>query len=209
MAIPGSFLECASANGGNTFNGAQTFSDAVTCSSTLAVTGAATLASTCAVTGAATFASTVTATGAITANGGISRGVRQMIPFGMVNIAAGDNASPASSTPVQIYFAAVSALTTCGFVATRAGSLVGLSANLNTAAAGSNCIVGVYKNGTIINASAIVTLASATNDVKASGTFTQNTYTFAAGDVIDVRIRTGSGWSATTADMSVCVEIES
>lgn len=215
MAIPASFLQCASVAGGNTFTGAQTFSDAVACSSTLAVTGAATLASTCAITGAVTCASTLAVTGAltvtaaITANGGISRGVRQILPFGMVNIAAGDNATPASSTPVQIYWSGVSTLTTCGFVAMRAGSLVGLSANLNAAAAGSNLIVGVYKNGTIINASAIVTLASATNDVKANGTFTQNAYTFAAGDVIDVRIRTGSGWSATTADLSVAVEIES
>jgi hypothetical protein len=83
------------------------------------------------------------------------------------------------------------------------------SNNLNTAAAGSNLIVGVYKNGTIINAAAIVTLASATNDVKGSGTFAQNAYTFAAGDVIDVRTRTGSGWSATAADASIAVEIES
>ena len=30
----------------------------------------------------------------------------------------------------------------------------------------------------------------------------------AAGDVIDVRIRTGTGWSATTADLGVAVEIE-
>jgi len=150
-----------------------------------------------------------TFTAAQTFSGGITRGVRQIVPFGQTNIASGDNATPASATPVQTHWCGVSGLTTCAFVALRAGSVTGLSINLNTAAAGSNLIVGVYKNGTIINAAAIVTLASATSDVKGSGTFAQNAYTFAAGDVIDVRIRTGSGWSATAADASIAVEIES
>ena len=47
-----------------------------------------------------------------------------------------------------------------------------------------------------------------TGGVKGRGTFTSGSYTFVAGDVIDVRIRTGSGWSATTADASIAVEIE-
>lgn len=221
MGIPASFLECASTRSANDFAAAQTFSAAVACASTLAVTGAATLSSTCAITGAVTCASTLAVTGATTLSstlavtgaatfsGGITGSVRTLLPFGMLNVAAGDNATPASSTPVQIFWCGASGLTTCGFVAMRAGSLVGLSANLNAAAAGSNLIVGVYKNGTIINASAIVTLASATSDVKAQGTFAHGAYTFVAGDVIDVRIRTGSAWSATTADLSVAVEIES
>jgi len=137
----------------------------------------------------------------------ISGGVRQVVTFGIPNIAFGDNATPASSTPVQVYACGVSALATCGFTALRAGSLTGLSVSLSGAAAGSNCIVGVYKNGTIINAAAIVTLASGTSDTKGYGTFTQGTYTFAAGDVIDVRIRTGSGWSATTVDLAAYVEL--
>jgi hypothetical protein len=133
---------------------------------------------------------------------------RVILPFGQTNIVAGDNATPASSTPVQAHWCGVAALTTCAFVAPHAGSVTGLSINLNAAAAGSNLIVGVYKNGTIINAAAIVTLASATNDVKGRGTFAQNAYTFAAGDVIDVRVRTGSGWSATGADASIAAEIQ-
>lgn len=155
-----------------------------------------------------TFTQAQTFSGGISVTGGITGGVRQILPFGMVNIAAGDNATPASATPVQTYWCGVSALTTAGFVAMRSGSVTGLSANLNAAAAGSNCIVGVYKNGTIINASAIVTLASATSDTKARGTFTSGLYTFVAGDVIDVRVRTGSGWSATTVDASIALEIE-
>lgn len=131
---------------------------------------------------------------------------RQTIPFSITNVAPGDNATVASSTPVQAQWAGAAAVAV-GWVAPRAGSLTGLSAALSGAAAGSNAIVGVYKNGTLLNAAAIVTLASATSDTKAHGTFTAGTYTFAAGDVIDVRVRTGSGWSATTVDLGVAVEI--
>lgn len=134
-------------------------------------------------------------------------GFRQLVTFSVTNVAAGDNATVASSTPVAAQFAGAAAVTV-GFVPMRPGSLVGLSAALSSAAAGSNLIAGVYKNGTIMNAATIVTLASATSDTKASATFTPGTYTFAAGDVIDVKIRTGSGWSATTADLGVSVQIE-
>jgi len=135
-------------------------------------------------------------------------GFRQSLVFGMPNVAAGDNATPASSTPVRTYVAGVSALSTAGWVAPRAGSLTGLSVSLSGAAAGSNAIFGIYVNGTIANAAAIVTLASATSDTKAYITFAKDLYAFAAGDVIDVRLRTGSGWSATTVDAAAFVEIE-
>lgn len=132
---------------------------------------------------------------------------RNILHFGMPNVAAGDNATPASSTPVQAYVMGASALSTCGFVATRAGSLVGLSASLSGAAAGSNLVVGVYKNGTILDAATIITLASGTSDTKKNNTFTAGAYTFVAGDVIDVRIRAGSGWTASTVDLAAFVEI--
>lgn len=154
-----------------------------------------------------TFTQAQTFTGGIAVTGGITGGVRQVLPFGEPNITTGDNASPALSTPVATHWCGVTALTTAGFVAPRAGSLTGLSANLSAAAAGSNCIFGVYKNGTIFNAATIVTLASATSDVKASATFAEGTYTFAAGDVITVYYRTGTGWTATTSDAAVAVEI--
>src|SRR5574343_298046 len=220
---PASFVESVSGSktlsGTTTLSGPAVLSGATTAISSAATTlsGASTTISSAATTlsgasttissAATTISGALTLSGAVTVTGSVTGGVRQLLPFGMLNIAAGDNATPASSTPVQIFWSAASGLTTCGFVALRAGSVVGLSANLNAAAAGSNCIVGVYKNGTIINASAIVTLASGTSDTKANGTFTAGSYTFVAGDVIDVRIRTGSGWSATTADMSVAVEI--
>ena len=136
-------------------------------------------------------------------------GQRAFVPFGQTNIIAGDNATPASSTAVQAHWCGVSGLTTAGFVAMRAGSITGLSINLNTAAAGSNLIAGVYVNGVIANAAAIVTLTSAGSQTKGQATFAHGLYPIVAGDVVDVRIRTGSGWSATTADCSIAVEIAS
>jgi hypothetical protein len=136
-------------------------------------------------------------------------GQRAFVPFGQTNIIAGDNATPASSTPEQAHWCGVSGLTTAGFVAMRAGSITGLSVNLNAAAAGSNLIAGVYINGVIANAAAIVTLTSAGSQVKGQATFTHGLYPLVAGDVVGVAIRTGSGWSATTADAAIAVEIAS
>lgn len=140
------------------------------------------------------------------AGGAPTAGPRELIHFAQLNIAAGDNATPASSTPVQNPFCGVTGLVV-GASAIRPGSLVGLSVSLSGAAAGSNAIFGVYKNGTLFNAATIVTLAS-TGDTEAHITFAAGTYPFVAGDVIDVRVRTGSGWSATTVDAAILVEIE-
>ena len=136
-------------------------------------------------------------------------GQRAFVPFGQTNIIAGDNATPASSTAVQAHWCGVAGLTTAGFVAMRAGSITGLSVNLNAAAAGSNLIAGVYINGVIANAAAIVTLTSAGSQTKGQATFAHGLYPIVAGDVVGVAIRTGSGWSATTADAAIAVEIAS
>lgn len=132
-------------------------------------------------------------------------GFSQAIQFEAANVAAGDNATPASSTPVQAQWGSG---VTVGWVAPRAGSVRSLTAALSAAAAGSDLILGVYKNGTLIHASAILTLASASSATKGNTTFPLGSYTFAAGDVLDVRVRTGSGWSATTADLGITVEVE-
>lgn len=50
--------------------------------------------------------------------------------------------------------------------------------------------------------------ASGTSDTSARTTWAKDTYVFAAGDVIDVRIRAGSGWTATAADLGVALEVE-
>ena len=136
-------------------------------------------------------------------------GCRAFVPFGEVNIAAGDNATPASSTPVAAHWCGVATITNAFFVAMRAGSITGLSVHLNAAAAGSNLIAGVYINGTIANAAAIVTLTSAGSQTKGQATFAHGLYPIVAGDVVGVAIRTGSGWTATTADAAISVEIAS
>lgn len=133
-------------------------------------------------------------------------GPRVVLPFGFANIAAGDNATPASSTPVQLQWCAVSTLSTANFVANRSGSIVGIGGHLSVAAAGSTAIIGVYKNGTIVNAAAITTIAALGTENYA--TFAAGDYTFVPGDNLDIRIRTGSGWSATTADIAAYIELE-
>lgn len=153
--------------------------------------------------GSLSVGANATVTGDIAAAGGF----RQCIQFGYANIAAGNAVAPASSTPVTLHWCGVATISV-GWVAPRAGSFTALSAALSEAAAGSNLIVGVYVNGTIANAAAIVTLASGTSDTKARTTWAKDTYTFAAGDVIDIRIRAGSGWTATTADIGVALEVE-
>ncbi len=130
---------------------------------------------------------------------------RQTIPFGLPNVAAGTSATTASSTPVQTYWCGVSGHASAGWVAPRAGSLTGLSAHLSGNAAGSGLIVSIHKNGTLLHASAVATIAS--GEAKGHATFDLGTYTFDAGDVLDVRIRTSSDWTATTVDLAVAVEI--
>lgn len=152
---------------------------------------------------AAIGASAATAFGS--AGGASAAGPRELLHFGLPNLAAGDDGDPASSTPVQIPFCGAPNIET-GASAIRPGSLVGLSVNLSVAAAGSSAIFGVYKNGRIFNAATIVTIA--TSDTEAHITFAAGTYPFVAGDVIDVRVRTGERWSAPTSDAAVLVEIE-
>jgi hypothetical protein len=130
---------------------------------------------------------------------------RVILPFGLANIAAGDNATPASSTPVLTPWCG-SATIGVGPVMIRSGSVTAIAVNLTSAAAGSVAIFGVYKNGTIINAAAITTLAL--TDTKMGEFFVPGTYTFELGDVLDVRVRTGSGWSATTVDAAICLEVQ-
>lgn len=137
--------------------------------------------------------------------GAVPGGHRESIAFSQTNVAAGDNATFSASTPVQINWAGAAAAVV-GWVAPRAGSLTGLSVILSAAAAGSDIRVGVYKNGTLMNTLTVLDLSSGGGTSNYT-TFTAGTYTFVAGDVIDVRIRTGSGWSATTADLGVTVEV--
>jgi hypothetical protein len=134
-------------------------------------------------------------------------GPRVILPFGQENIAAGDNATPASSTPVQLNWCGVSTLGAANFVANRAGSIVGIGGVLTAAASGSVAIIGVYKNGTIVNASAAISYSIA-GGTENYTTFAAGTYTFVPGDNLDIRIRTGSGWDVLTTDIAAYLELE-
>ena len=141
-----------------------------------------------------------------TFSSGIAYGVRAFLPFGQTNIAAGDNATPANSTPVPDHWCGVSTLGQVGFVAPRAGCIRSITVSLSTAAAGSVAIFAIYKNGALLNAACAATVAL--GQTKATATFASGLYTFVAGDEFSVGHRTGSGWTATTADSVIAVEVE-
>ena len=134
-------------------------------------------------------------------------GPRVILPFGFANIAAGDNATPANATPVQLLWCGVSTLGAATYIANRSGSIVGIGGALTAAASGSVAIIGVYKNGTIVNASAAI-LYSIAGGTENYTTFAAGTYTFVPGDNLDIRIRTGSGWNVLTTDIAAYLELE-
>lgn len=129
-------------------------------------------------------------------------GPRGLLFFGTANIAAGDNATPASSTPVQSGFCGVSTIVS-GVPMLRPGYVTGLGIRLSGAAAGSAAIFDVYNGATLV-ASLTIGLTGDQN----YATYAEGLHPFAANDVISVKIRTGSGWTATTVDAAVLVEIQ-
>jgi hypothetical protein len=75
------------------------------------------------------------------------------------------------------------------WVAPRAGSLTAIGSHLDAAITGATktAIPGVYKNGTIINAAAILTHTTGGAETDLYLAIAKDTYTFAAGDRIDIR----------------------
>lgn len=130
-----------------------------------------------------------------------STGPRQLLFFGATNVAAGDNATPASSTPVAAQFCGATGIT-AGFTAIRPGHITGMSITLSVAAAGSAAIFGVYKGSTLV-----ASLTIGTSGTANFAAYSDTAYAFAANDTLIVKIRTGSGWSATTSDAAIAVEI--
>ena len=145
------------------------------------------------------------ATAATAAAGAAAQLPRGYLPFGLPNVAAGDNATPASSTPVLAPFCGVATLVV-GVAMPRAGYLTAFTVKLSVVGAGSALIAGIYKNGTLVAATALTILAAAD---EAAGTYDIGDLPYDAGDVIDVRIRTGSGWTAATSDAVILVEFTS
>jgi hypothetical protein len=143
------------------------------------------------------------------ASGGLAPvvGPRELLTFAKANIAAGDNADPALATPVAIPHCGVATIP-AGVTMQRPGYLMGFSVKMSAAAHGSSIIYGVYKNGAIINAATIITVTAASGLTTGILTATAGMFKFAAGDVLDVRVRTGSGWDVLTTDVNVLVEVE-
>lgn len=97
---------------------------------------------------------------------------------------------------------------TIGWVASRAGSIVGLSASFNcsTADVGSTVTFSVRKNGTDVFSSDAVSTA-ATGDLKTYKTQARDIDTFVAGDVISAYV-THSGVTAATEKVLVLVDVQ-
>lgn len=94
-----------------------------------------------------------------------------------------------------------------GFVATRAGSITGLSAQISAAITGSGTTVTlkVTKNGTEI-AGGGVALTEAGAETKGQTTYALGTYAFAAGDVIGVSYTSTTITNTPTVQASVEIE---
>ncbi len=108
-----------------------------------------------------------------------------------------------SLTDSALTVAGSTTLAATQWVARTAGSVTGISASLSAAAAGDTLTITVFKNN--VATLAVATIAPAAT--AARPTFTVGTYTFVAGDKIDVRISTPVGWTSTTVDLLTTIEV--
>jgi hypothetical protein len=136
-----------------------------------------------------------TLTGDIVAAGGM----RRELPAFTVTLAA-------DQTALATAFSGVAGV--AGWVARRAGSVTGFSANLDTAVTGSSKVatLGIYKNGTLMNALTVLAFTSGAALVKKSVEFAKDTYTFVADDVITVKYT--SDTITSTPKVWAVVEVE-
>jgi len=113
----------------------------------------------------------------------------------------------ASQSNLDCRYSHIAAATATSFVATRPGSIVGVSAQLSAAitGAGTSIVVSVTKNGTEVACTASLTQAGA--ETKAYGTAAKGTLTFDAGDVLGISY-TSTGIS-NTPTLVATLEIES
>ena len=193
-----------------TASGASTLTGAVSCLSTLDVTGNVAVnthkftvaaasgntvvAGTLAVTGVATF------TADIAAAGGFKRGVVFTAP-GALGVTAADqtNLDMRHSHTVTAYAS--------GWVAPRAGSITALSASLSAAITGASktLIVKATKNGTELGAALDLTFTTGGAETTLYAVAAKDSITFAAGDVIGLSYTstTTTNTPALVADVEV------
>lgn len=89
----------------------------------------------------------------------------------------------------------------------RDGFLTGIAATFTVAPAGSTLTVKVFKNGSLIDATGVLSVTTGSSLVRRV-TFTAGTAAlgFVAGDKIGVAILTDGSWTATTSDVAVMLE---
>jgi hypothetical protein len=125
----------------------------------------------------------------------------QIVPLLFVQ----DNVA-ASQTDVQLNIqevASAAALLVDGLSMPWAGSIVGISVDLSSAASAGQLTVGATLDGVEQAASTqTITTASA-----ATAVIPQESIRFAAGAKLGVEITTNAGWNATTADLAVVVYV--
>lgn len=113
--------------------------------------------------------------------------------FGITNLAAGQTEASTFPWANNQYG---------DLISPRACSLVGIAARLTAAAAGSTCVATVRKNG--VNQTTVTIQIGQQN---AWAALSPGSIVFQPGDLIHVRVTTGAGWTATTADLSVMLEM--
>lgn len=125
----------------------------------------------------------------------------QIVPLLFVQ----DNVA-ASQTDVQLNIqevASAAALLVQGISMPWAGSVVGISVDLSSAATAGQLTVGVTNGGT----EAAATTQTITTQTAKTAVFPQGSVTFVAGDKLGVEITTNGTWDATTADLAVVVYV--
>jgi hypothetical protein len=93
-----------------------------------------------------------------------------------------------------------------GWIAPRAGSVTGIAVHSNAARTGGTLTAKVFKNGAQLGA--LTAVLDGTNTTFKATTQAKDTDNFNAGDILDIRIATDSGWSPTTADIRGVLEVE-
>lgn len=127
---------------------------------------------------------------------------RQLIgPWAQTNIAA-------SQASVQIGVGANGA-SQLDVAMARDGFLTAITATFTVAPAGSSLIVKVFKNGALLDATAILTVTTGSTLAR-TVTFVAGTAAlgFVAGDKLGVAILTDGSWTATTSDVAVMLEVQ-
>ncbi len=91
-------------------------------------------------------------------------------------------------------------------IPTRPGSVVGIGASFSVAPAGTDLTLTLLKNGVAVAACLLTVAAGAT--LGRSVVFAADLHRFVAGDRLGIAVTTGAGWTATTSDVAVTIEIE-